>query len=108
MNERYSGLNRYLQEIGRISLLTRQQEVELAGKIKNGDAAARERRINANLRLAVTIARDYINLGLPLLDLISAGNSGMAQAVEGCAPTEREKSSKYAMWRMKRRATGAP
>src|SRR5438105_5943605 len=71
MNESDSGLNKYLQEIGRIPLLTPQQEIALAGKIKNGDTAARERMINANLRLVVTIARDYANFGLPLLDLIS-------------------------------------
>ncbi|PYL72040.1 MAG: RNA polymerase subunit sigma, partial [Verrucomicrobia bacterium] len=83
MNESDTGLTRYLREIGRIPLLTPQQEVELAGKIKEGDAAARDRMINANLRLVVTIARDYINLGLPLLDLISA------------------KLSTYAMWWIK-------
>ena len=71
MNEIDPGLNRYLQEIGRFSLLTAQEEVELARKIKKGDAAAREQMINSNLRLVVTIARDYTNLGLPLLDLIS-------------------------------------
>ena len=68
MNETDLGLKRYLQEIGQFPLLTPQQEIELAGKIKKGDAASRERMINANLRLVVTIARDYTNLGLPLLD----------------------------------------
>jgi RNA polymerase primary sigma factor len=57
MNESDFGLKRYLQEIGQFSLLTPQQEIELAGKITKGDAAARERMINANLRLVVTIAR---------------------------------------------------
>ena len=51
-------------------LLSPAQEIELARRIQNGDAAARERMINANLRLVVTLARDYINLGLPLVDLI--------------------------------------
>jgi RNA polymerase primary sigma factor len=101
MNESDSGLNRYLQEIGRISLLTPQQEVELAGKIKNGDAAARERMINANLRLVVTIARDYTNLGLPLLDLISEGNIGLTKAVERFDPAKGAKLSTYAMWWIK-------
>src|ERR1700720_3682046 len=101
MNENDSGLNRYLQEIGRIPLLTPQQEVELAGKIKNGDAAARERMINANLRLVVTIARDYVNLGLPLLDLISEGNIGLTKAVERFDPTKGAKLSTYAMWWIK-------
>src|ERR1700720_1094893 len=101
MNENDSGLNRYLQEIGRIPLLTPQQEVELAGKIKNGDAAARERMINANLRLVVTIARDYVNLGLPLLDLISEGNIGLTKAVERFDPAKGAKLSTYAMWWIK-------
>src|SRR5207245_9373729 len=101
MNENDSGLNRYLQEIGRIPLLTPQQEVELAGKIKEGDAAARERMINANLRLVVTIARDYVNLGLPLLDLISEGNIGLTKAVERFDPKKGAKLSTYAMWWMK-------
>jgi RNA polymerase primary sigma factor len=101
MNESDSGLNRYLQEIGRIPLLTPQQEVELAGKIKNGDTAARERMINGNLRLVVTIARDYTNLGLPLLDLISEGNIGLTKAVERFDPAKGAKLSTYAMWWIK-------
>jgi len=101
MNESDSGLKRYLQEIGQFSLLTPQQEIELAGKIKKGDAAARERMINANLRLVVTIARDYANLGLPLLDLISEGNIGLTKAVERFDPTKGAKLSTYAMWWIK-------
>src|SRR5713101_3645617 len=101
MNETDSGLKRYLQEIGQFSLLTPQQEVELAGKIKNGDPAARERMINANLRLVVTIARDYTNLGLPLLDLISEGNIGLTKAVERFDPAKGAKLSTYAMWWIK-------
>src|SRR3989440_2987617 len=98
MNETDLGLKRYLQEIGQFPLLTPQEEVELAGKIKNGDAAARERMINANLRLVVTIARDYTNLGLPLLDLISEGNIGLTKAVERFDPAKGAKLSTYAMW----------
>ena len=101
MNEIDSGLNRYLQDIGRISLLTPQEEVELARKIKKGDAAARERMIKANLRLVVTIARDYTNLGLPLLDLISEGNIGLTKAVERFDPAKGAKLSTYAMWWIK-------
>src|SRR2546430_8392104 len=101
MNESDLGLKRYLQEIGQFPLLTPQQEVELAGKIKKGDAAARERMINANLRLVVTIARDYANLGLPLLDLISEGNIGLTKAVERFDPTKGAKLSTYAMWWIK-------
>src|SRR5207249_8408329 len=101
MNESDFGLKRYLQEIGQFSLLTPQQEIELAGKIKKGDAAARERMINANLRLVVTIARDYANFGLPLLDLISEGNIGLTKAVERFDPTKGAKLSTYAMWWIK-------
>ncbi len=101
MNESDFGLKRYLQEIGQFSLLTLQEEIELAGKIKKGDAAARERMINANLRLVVTIARDYANLGLPLLDLISEGNIGLTKAVERFEPTKGAKLSTYAMWWIK-------
>jgi RNA polymerase primary sigma factor len=101
MNESDSGLNRYLREIGRIPLLTPEQEIELAGKIKKGDAVARERMINANLRLVVTIAHDYANLGLPLLDLISEGNIGLTKAVERFDPTKGAKLSTYAMWWIK-------
>jgi len=101
MNESDTGLDRYLREIGQFPLLTPQQEIELAGKIKKGDAAARERMINGNLRLVVTIARDYANLGLPLLDLISEGNIGLTKAVERFDPTKGAKLSTYAMWWIK-------
>jgi RNA polymerase primary sigma factor len=101
MNKSETGLNRYLQEIGRIPLLTPQQEIELAAKIKKGDAAARERMINSNLRLVVTIAHDYANLGLPLLDLISEGNIGLTKAVERFDSGKGAKLSTYAMWWIK-------
>src|SRR5438270_8261764 len=101
MNESDFGLKRYLQEIGQFPLLTPEQEVELAGKIKKGDGAARERMINANLRLVVTIARDYANFGLPLLDLIPEGNIGLIKAVERFDPAKGAKLSTYAMWWIK-------
>jgi RNA polymerase primary sigma factor len=101
MNESDTGLKTYLREIGRIPLLTPQQEMELAKKIDKGDAAARERMINANLRLVVTIAHDYANLGLPLLDLISEGNIGLTKAVERFDPAKGAKLSTYAMWWIK-------
>jgi RNA polymerase primary sigma factor len=101
MNKSDTGLNRYLREIGRIPLLTPQQEIELAAKIKKGDAEARERMINSNLRLVVTIAHDYANLGLPLLDLISEGNIGLTKAVERFDPAKGAKLSTYAMWWIK-------
>ena len=101
MNNSDTGLNKYLREIGQIPRLTPEQEVELARKIRKGDAQARERMINANLRLVVTIARDYANLGLPLLDLISEGNIGLTKAVERFDPNKGAKLSTYAMWWIK-------
>jgi RNA polymerase primary sigma factor len=94
-------LNRYLLEIARMPLLTPAQEIELARRVQNGDAAARERMINANLRLVVTIARDYINLGVPLLDLISEGNIGLMKAIERFDPERGTKLSTYAIWWIK-------
>jgi RNA polymerase primary sigma factor len=98
MNETDIGFNRYLREIGRFPLLTPQQEIDLARKIKKGDAKAREQMINSNLRLVVTIAHDYVNLGLPLLDLISEGNIGLTKAVERFDATKGAKLSTYAAW----------
>ena len=101
MNESDSAINRYLREIGRIPRLTPQEEIQLARKVKNGDAEARERMINSNLRLVVTIAHDYANLGLPLLDLISEGNIGLTKAVERFDPAKGAKLSTYAAWWIK-------
>jgi RNA polymerase primary sigma factor len=101
MNESDNGLSTYLREIGRIPLLTHKEEFELARKIKKRDAAARERMISSNLRLVVTIAHDYANLGLPLLDLISEGNIGLTKAVERFDTAKGAKLSTYAMWWIK-------
>src|SRR6058998_1603117 len=101
MNERDTGLERYLKEIGQIPLLTPEQEIELAAKIKKGNPAARERMILSNLRLVVTIAHDYVDLGLSLLDLISEGNIGLTKAVERFDPTKGAKLSTYAAWWIK-------
>ena len=101
MNESDNGLSSYLREIGRIPLLTHKEEIELARKIKKGDAAARERMISSNLRLVVTIAHDYANLGLPVLDLISEGNIGLTKAVERFDTAKGAKLSTYAAWWIK-------
>ena len=93
-----TGIKLYLREIGRIPLLTPQQEIELAAKIKNGDDEARALMINSNLRLVVTIAHDYANLGLPLLDVISEGNIGLTVAVDRFDPAKGAKLSTYAVW----------
>lgn len=91
----------YLREIGQTKLLTPQQEVELARRIQQGDEAAREEMIKANLRLVVKIARDYEEYGLPLLDLINEGNIGLMKAVERFDPTKGAKLSTYASWWIK-------
>jgi RNA polymerase primary sigma factor len=101
MNTNDAGLNKYLQEIGKFPLLTAEEEIALARKIKRGDAAARERMIQANLRLVVTIAGDYVDLGLPMVDLVSEGSIGLTKAVERFDPTKGAKLSTYAAWWIK-------
>lgn len=91
----------YLHEIGQVNLLTPEEEIELAKRIKAGDQQAREKMIKANLRLVVKIARDYENYGLPLLDLISEGNIGLMKAVERFDPSKGGKLSTYASWWIK-------
>jgi len=89
----------YMREAGRVPLLTPDQEVALAKRIKRGDDAAREHMILANLRLVVKIAREYENLGMPLLDLINEGNLGLMKAVEKFDPAKGGKLSTYAaLW----------
>ena len=92
-SERYDGdtaIKLYLREIGQVKLLTPQEEIVLAARIKKGDKKAREQMIKANLRLVVKIARDYEGIGLPLLDLISEGNIGLMKAVERLIPKKAE------------------
>ena len=91
----------YLREIGQVKLLTRQEEIQLAARIKKGDKKARELMIKANLRLVVKIARDYDGIGLPLLDLISEGNIGLMKAVERFDPKKGGKLSTYGSWWIK-------
>ena len=101
MSKSDGALSSYLQKAGQVPLLTPDEEIELGRRIRNGDAAARERMIHANLRLVVTIARDYANLGLPLLDLISEGNIGLMEAVGRFDPEKGSKLSSYASWWIK-------
>lgn len=96
-----SSLRVYLREISKTELLTPQEEVELAARIKKGDKKARAHMIKANLRLVVKIAQDYSNYGLPLADLISEGNIGLMKAVERFDPEKGGKLSTYAAWWIK-------
>ncbi len=95
------GIKIYLREIGKTDLLTPEQEIQLAERIKRGDPEARSHMIRANLRLVVKIAQDYANYGLPLLDLISEGNIGLMKAVERFDPNKGGKLSTYAAWWIK-------
>jgi RNA polymerase primary sigma factor len=99
--EAESAIKLYLREIGKVALLTPQEEIKLAARIKRGDKKAREHMIKANLRLVVKIARDYEGIGLPLLDLISEGNIGLMKAVERFDPSKGGKLSTYGSWWIK-------
>jgi RNA polymerase primary sigma factor len=96
-----TGFQLYLREIGTYGLLTVEEEVKLAKRIKRGDQEARSIMVRCNLRLVVKIARDYNNFGLPLLDLISEGNIGLMKAVERFDPKKGGKLSTYAAWWIK-------
>jgi len=96
-----SNLQLYLNEIRQTPLLTVQEEIKLAARIKKGDKAARDHMIKANLRLVVKIAYDYNQMGLPLMDLISEGNLGLIKAVERFDPAKGGKLSTYAAWWIK-------
>lgn len=92
-------LSIYMREAGQVALLTVAEEAALARRIQRGDAAAREHMIRANLRLVIKIAREYENLGMPLLDLINEGNLGLMKAVEKFDPAKGGKLSTYAaLW----------
>jgi RNA polymerase primary sigma factor len=94
-----AGLRKYLHEISQFPLLTPQNEIALAKKIRVGDTNARNEMIQSYLRLVVTIAQDYLNLGLPLADLISEGTIGLTKAVERFDPAKGATLSTYAaLW----------
>ncbi len=99
--EAKSALTLYMREAVEVPLLTVEEEIVLAARIKKGDPIAREHMIRANLRLVVKIARDYDGLGLPLLDLINEGNTGLMRAVEKFDPAKGGKLSTYGSWWIK-------
>ncbi len=91
-------LDKYLQEIGREDLITVNEEVELARRIKAGDIKARNKLTEANLRFVVSVAKQYQNQGLPLPDLINEGNVGLLRAAEKFDETRGFKFISYAVW----------
>ncbi|MBI2012767.1 RNA polymerase sigma factor RpoD [Candidatus Curtissbacteria bacterium] len=97
----------YLREIGRVSLLTYEEEVALAKRVEKADKRAREKLINANLRLVVSIAKKYVNRGLTLLDLIEEGNIGLMRAVMKYDWRRGYKFSTYATWWIRQAITRA-
>ena len=97
----------YLREIGRIPLLTAEEEKELARRARAGDEEAKAKLAAANLRLVVSIAKRYTGLGLPLLDLIQEGNVGLMRAVEKFDPERGYKFSTYATWWIRQAITRA-
>ncbi len=97
-NRESQSLDKFLQEIGREELISVEEEVELASRIRNGDMAARERLVNANLRFVVSVAKQYQNQGLSLPDLINEGNFGLIKAAEKFDETRGFKFISYAVW----------
>ena len=97
----------YLKEIGRIPLLTFEQEIDLAKRVEKGEVAAKKMLINSNLRLVVSIAKKYIGRGLTLLDLIQEGNQGLIRAVEKYDWRRGYKFSTYATWWIRQSVTRA-
>ncbi len=97
-NRESEALEKYLSEIGREELLTSEEEVELAHKIRKGDRKALERLTKANLRFVVSVAKQYQNQGLTLSDLINEGNLGLIRAAEKFDETRGFKFISYAVW----------
>lgn len=97
----------YLKEIGRVSLLTAEEEVELALRIQEGEQEAKQKLAEANLRLVVSIAKRYVGRGMQFLDLIQEGNMGLMKAVEKFDHTKGFKFSTYATWWIRQAITRA-
>src|SRR5512133_856815 len=97
-NRESASLDKYLQEIGREELITVEEEVELAQRIRGGDRLALEKLTRANLRFVVSVAKQYQNQGLSLPDLINEGNLGLIKAAEKFDETRGFKFISYAVW----------
>jgi RNA polymerase primary sigma factor len=97
-NRESASLDKYLQEIGREDLITAEDEVELAVRIKQGDQAALEKLVKANLRFVVSVSKQYQNQGLTLPDLINEGNLGLIKAAQRFDETRGFKFISYAVW----------
>ncbi len=97
----------YLKEIGQVSLLTAEEEIELAKQVSSGDKKAKDKLTEANLRLVVSIAKKYSGRGLHILDLIQEGNTGLIRAVDKFDYTKGNKFSTYATWWIRQAITRA-
>ncbi len=97
-NRETASLDKYLQEIGKVDLITAEEEVELAQRIKAGDQAALEKLTKANLRFVVSVSKQYQNQGLTLPDLINEGNLGLIKAAKRFDETRGFKFISYAVW----------
>lgn len=97
-NRETASLDKYLQEIGKVDLITAEEEVELAQRIKAGDQSALEKLTKANLRFVVSVAKQYQNQGLTLPDLINEGNLGLIKAAQRFDETRGFKFISYAVW----------
>lgn len=100
-NRESQSLDRYLQEIGKVDLITADEEIELAIKIRTGDNEALDKLTKANLRFVVSVAKQFQNKGLPLSDLINEGNIGLIKAAKKFDETRGFKFISYAVWWIK-------
>ena len=97
-NRENTSLDKYLHEIGKVELITAEEEVDLAQRIHNGDLDARDSLINANLRFVVSVSKQYQNKGMSLPDMINEGNLGLIKAAERFDETRGFKFISYAVW----------
>ena len=97
-NRETASLDKYLQDIGKEELITADEEVQLAQKVKQGDQKALEKLVKANLRFVVSVAKQYQNQGLSLPDLINEGNLGLIKAAKRFDETRGFKFISYAVW----------